>query len=202
MSRRFNVKTPVSTELIKELSVGDEIYLTGEVVTARDMAHARAVKLRLNGKAVPNELKGAVIYHCGPIAKKGDGEWRIVSAGPTTSARMESLEPKFVRLFKPRVIVGKGGMGMATALALKESPGVYCVFAGGAGALAARMVRKVIEVKWLDLGVPEALWRLEVENFGPLIVTIDSKGRNLHEELKLRVKENLDAILKASALGN
>lgn len=194
--RKFNVETPVSTKLIKELSVGDEIYLTGEVVTARDMAHARAIKLGLEGGAVPNELEEAVVYHCGPIVKRADGGWKIISAGPTTSARMENLEPKFVKLFRIRIIVGKGGMGMGTALALKESPGVYCVFVGGAGALAARMVKRVIGVKWLDLGVPEALWKLEVENFGPLTVTIDSKGKNLHEELKLKVKGNLDSVLK------
>jgi fumarate hydratase subunit beta len=191
----IQVKTPLSIDFIKNLSIGDEVYLTGEIITARDMACGRAIKYKLENREIPVKLNEAVIYHCGPIVKKVDEEWKVVSAGPTTSMRMENLTPKFIKLFKVKMIVGKGGVGLETASALKEH-GIYCAFTGGAGVAAAKMIKKVVKVEWLDLGVPEALWVFKVENFGPLIVAVDAKGNNLYEEVKLKVNENLKKVLE------
>ena len=120
----------------------------------------------------------------------------MIAAGPTTSMRMESLEPEFLRKFKPRVIVGKGGMGEGTLKALAEVGAVYCHFTGGAGALAAQRIKGVREVHYLDeLGIPEAVWVFEVERFGPLVVAMDSHGRSLYAEVGAEVKRNLEKVL-------
>lgn len=193
---KIQAETPLSTNFIKNLSLGDEVYLTGEIVTMRDMGCARAVNYKLENKEPPVKLYEAVIYHCGPIVKKVNGEWKVVAAGPTTSMRMEHLTPQLIKLFKIRMIIGKGGMGLETTSALKKHIGVYCAFTGGAGVAAAKMIKKIVKVEWLDLGVPEALWVFKVENFGPLIVAIDAKGNNLYEKVKLKINENLKRILK------
>ncbi|MBS7657786.1 fumarate hydratase C-terminal domain-containing protein [Candidatus Bathyarchaeota archaeon] len=187
----MQTKTPFSLDFIKKLSIGDEVYLTGEVITIRDMASARAIEYKLKSKPIPVKLDEAVIYHCGPIVKKINEEWKVISAGPTTSVRMENLTSQLIKLFKIRMVIGKGGVGKEATKALQEYGGVYCAFTGGAGVAAAKMIKKVINVEWLDLGIPEALWVFKVENFGPLIVAIDSKGNNLYEEVKMRLNEKL-----------
>ena len=103
---------------------------------------------------------------------------------------MEIFEYDFIKRFGTRIIIGKGGMGEKTAKACKEFKAIYAAFTGGAAVLAANAVKRVRDVFWLEeLGMPEALWVLEVENFGPLTVTIDAHGRNLTEEVKERARE-------------
>jgi tartrate/fumarate subfamily iron-sulfur-dependent hydro-lyase beta chain len=108
---------------------------------------------------------------------------------------MEMFESDFLERFKVRIIVGKGGMGRKTAEAMKKVGAVYCAFTGGAGALAAGCVRRVTGVEWLDLGMPEALWKMEVERFGPLIVAIDAHGNNLYDVVNAKVKDNFSRLL-------
>ena len=184
----YRLRTPISEEEVRRLRAGDVIYVSGTMVTARDAAHKRALELARRGESLPVDLRGAVLYHCGPVVRKVGEEWEIVAAGPTTSTRMEALEADFIKAFGVRVIVGKGGMGPKTARACREYGAVYAAFTGGAGALAAKAVKRVARVEWLDLGVPEALWVLEVEDFGPLVVAIDTHGRNLYEEVARAVE--------------
>ncbi|RLI12173.1 hypothetical protein DRO33_02965, partial [Candidatus Bathyarchaeota archaeon] len=132
---------------------------------------------------------GAVLYHCGPVVRKVGERWEVVAAGPTTSTRMEMFEADFIRAFGVRVVVGKGGMGAKTTEACREFGAVYAAFTGGCGALAAKAMKRVVRVEWLDLGIPEALWVLEVEDFGPLVVAIDTHGNNLYEEVKRAVED-------------
>ncbi len=179
----YRLKTPISENDARRLRAGDVIYITGVVVTARDQAHRRALELARRGEKLPVDLEGGVIYHCGPIVRQEQGEWRIYGFGPTTSARMEQLEPEFIERFGVRVIVGKGGMFERTTEALKRFGAVYAQHPGGASALAVSSVRRVLGVYWLDLGMPEAMWVVEVEDFGPLTVTVDSTGRNLYLEV-------------------
>ncbi len=185
----YKLRTPISEEDVRKLKVRDVIYVSGTMVTARDAAHRRALELAKKGEKPPVDLEGCVLYHCGPIAVKKDGEWEIVAAGPTTSTRMEMFEADFIKAFKVRVVVGKGGMGPKTTEACREFGAVYAAFTGGAGALAAKAIKKVVRVEWLDLGMPEAMWVFEVEDFGPLIVAIDSHGNNLYEDVKRAVEE-------------
>ncbi len=173
-------RTPLSEKDVRSLSIGDVIFLSGIIVTARDVAHKRMVEYLEAGKPLPVNLEGGVIYHCGPIVRARNNELEVVSAGPTTSFRMEAFEPIVIDKLKVRMIIGKGGMGNNTIEAMRQHGAVYAAFPGGAGILAASMIKRVVKVEWMDLGVPEALWILEVDKFGPLIIAIDSHGRSLY----------------------
>ena len=190
-AKEWYLTTPVSEEDIRKLHAGDIVYLSGTLVTARDEAHKMALEKAEKGEELPIDFSKVALYHCGPIVKKEDGKWKIVAAGPTTSTRMEMFEYKFIHTFKTRIIIGKGGMGDMTAKACQEVGAIYAAFTGGAALLAADAMKEVETVYWLDeLGMPEALWVLKVENFGPLVVAIDSHGRNLFTEVKSKVMEN------------
>ena len=178
-----HLKTPLKEDEVRSLRVGDVVYLSGTLVTARDRAHRRLVELAESGRRPPVDLEGSVIYHCGPLAVRVDGGWRVVSAGPTTSMRMELLQPKVLEAFGVRMVVGKGGMGDGTSEALTRLGAVYCSMTGGVGSLVAASIKRVVEVHWLDLGVPEAMWVLEVEDLGPLVVSMDSHGGNLYRDV-------------------
>jgi fumarate hydratase subunit beta len=186
----YKLETPVSEAEVRRLKVNDVLYISGTVVTARDQAHKRALEYAKQGKPLPVSLEGLAVYHCGPVMRKKDEWWVAVAAGPTTSTRMELLEAEFIEKFKVRVVVGKGGMGEKTADAMAKYGAVYCAFAGGAAVLAAKTIKRVKSVEWLDLGVPEALWVFEVEEFGPLLVAIDSHGNNLFKDVAEEVEEN------------
>ena len=186
----YRLNLPVGAEEIEKIKVGDVIYITGTMVTARDEAHKMAIEKYDSGEELPLDFSKVAIYHCGPIVRKVDDEWEVVAAGPTTSSRMEIFEYDFIKRFGTRIIVGKGGMGKRTMEACREFKAVYTAFTGGAAVLAANAIKKIKDVFWLDeLGMPEALWVMEVENFGPLTVTIDSHGRNLTEEVKERARK-------------
>jgi fumarate hydratase subunit beta len=190
----YKLKTPISEEDVRKLKVNDTIYITGVMVTARDQAHRRALELAKKGEKIPIDLKGLAVFHCGPIVKKEGDKWIAVAAGPTTSTRMDIFEDEFIKTFGVRVIVGKGGMGKRTTEAMQKHGAVYGAFTGGAAVLAARTIKNIRTVEWFDLGVPEALWVFEVEDFGPLTVSIDSHGSNLFEDVKKQVEQNKQKI--------
>jgi len=187
---------PLDEKQVRGLKIGDVVHVTGTIYTGRDEMHIRALEYLDEGKGLPVEMEGSILFHCGPLVRKGDGTWELVAAGPTTSARMNALEPEFIRAFRPAAIVGKGGMSAATVKAMEECGCVYLVITGGAAVLAARGVKRVVDVHWLDLGIPEALWVLEVEHFGPLTVAIDAHGNSLYERIEAEVKERLPEIRK------
>ena len=189
--------TPVPEEQVRKLRKGDKIYVTGTIITARDEAHLKALELHEKGEKPPVEFKGRGIFHCGPIMRKtGDG-WTVVAAGPTTSARMEIFQDRFIETYRPSVIIGKGGMGPRTAKACQTFGCVYGAFTGGAALLAAQGIKKVEDVYWLDeLGMPECLWVLKVEEFGPMIVTIDTHGGNLTAEVAAGVNKRRNKIME------
>jgi len=179
----IKLKTPISEQEIRKLRVGDTVLLSGVIATGRDEAH----KLMIEEKPdfIRDVLKESVIYHCGPVVKKGeDGKWRFVSAGPTTSAREEPYQADVVCEYKLRGVIGKGGMGPKTAEGLQRCGAVYFHAVGGAGTLIANSVKEVKTVyKLEEFGTPEAFWVIEVEDF-PLVVTMDSHGGSLHKEIK------------------
>lgn len=179
---------------MRKLKVNDVVYITGTIVTARDQAHKRALQFHKEGKQLPINLEGLAVFHCGPIVKKEGDKWSIVAAGPTTSTRMDIFEDEFIKNFKTRVIIGKGGMGKRTTDAMQKYGAIYGAFTGGAAVLAAKAIKKVKNVEWIDLGMPEALWILKTEEFGPLTVAIDSHGNNLFEDIKKKTEENRTVI--------
>jgi len=190
--------TPIPPEQLKEIKIGDIVYLTGTVVTARDEAHLKALELHKEGKQPPVDFNGIGLFHCGPVMKKDENdEWIVVAAGPTTSARMEIFQDEFIKVFHPGIIIGKGGMGDRTTKACQEETCVYSYFTGGAALLAADRIKKVKDVFWFEeLGMPESLWLFDVENFGPLTITIDTHGGNMTEKRIKKIEENKDKILQ------
>jgi tartrate/fumarate subfamily iron-sulfur-dependent hydro-lyase beta chain len=190
--------TPLSNDDVAQLNIGDIVFLSGTIFTARDEAHIELIK---HGGIPELDMTGLGLYHCGPVMKQEGNGWRVISAGPTTSFRMETLEPEFLDKFKVKLIIGKGGMGPLTLGALKKHKVAYVAFTGGAGALAAKGLGDVKSVYYLEeLGMPEAVWVFEARDFGPLIVSMDSKGRSLYDELNSKVEENLKRVLQAREL--
>ncbi len=185
-----HLKLPASEEDVRRLRAGDTVYLTGLLFTARDEAHLRALEYQHEGKPLPVKFTDGALYHCGPIMRKEGEKWKIVAAGPTTSSRMNSLEPRFLEKIGARLIIGKGGMNKGVGEAMKKAGAAYLAFTGGAAVLAARRVREVKGVHWLDLGMPEAVWVLDAEEFGPLTVGMDASGGSLFEEVAKQVEKN------------
>ncbi len=190
--------TPLSIEDVKSLRVGDVVYLSGLIVTARDKAHKRALEELAKGNQLPVNLEGGVVFHCGPLMKKENDTWKVVAAGPTTSARMEKFEAEFIKKVGVRAIIGKGGMGKNTLDALKEHGCVYLAITGGCAVSASNAIKEVKGVYWYELGMPEALWLFKVEEFGPLVVGMDSCGNSLYEEVYKKAKEYLREVVAKS----
>ncbi len=187
------LETPLDHEKIKELRIGDTFYITGTIFTARDAAHEKL--LEIDEEDVPFNPSKYAMFHCGPAIHKEEGEWEVVSAGPTTSIRMEIFEDDFIERFGTKVIIGKGGMGERTLKALEKHGGVYCQYTGGAGALMANAIKEVEDVHFLEeLGIPEAFWMFRVEEAGPFLVTMDSAGNSIHDEVDKEVSKNLEKV--------
>ena len=176
--------TPIKDEDISALKVGDIVYLTGIMVTCRDVAHRRLIEY---GRELPVNLEGGAILHAGPIVKQMDDQhYEMISIGPTTSMRMEKFEKEFIAQTGVKLVIGKGGMGAQTQEACKEHKALHLVYPAGNAVFAATKVKRIVDAQWTDLGMPETLWVCEVEEFGPLIVSIDTEGRNVFEENKIR----------------
>jgi fumarate hydratase class I len=199
--------TPISDQDIEALKVGDQVLISGVIVTARDRAHKFLVDNFIETEPVEDErglyeelkklLTGGVIYHCGPVVVKDDGGYKFVSAGPTTSTRTEIYEDKVIANFGVKGVIGKGGMGKRTLAALNQHKAVYLHAIGGAGALIAQCVKEVQTVyKLSEFGVPEAFWVIRVEDF-PAVVTMDSHERSLHEEKAQESEQVLQTLLSA-----
>lgn len=193
----YRLRTPVPEKEVRKLKTGDEVYVTGTIITARDEAHLKALEMHKEGEELPVDFKGVGVFHCGPIMKKdAKGHWQVVAAGPTTSARMEIFQDEFIEVYRPALIIGKGGMGEKTSIACQKFGCVYGAFTGGAALLAARGIRNVKDVFWFEeLGMPECLWVYEVENFGPMIITIDTHGGNLTADVARKITENKNKII-------
>ena len=183
------IELPASAAEVASWRVGDVLSLSGVILTARDLAHRRILEASHQeagerGLDLPFDPTGLPIFHCGPLARRDGVRWTITGLGPTTSARMESTTPAIMARFATPFLIGKGGMGPATRAALVERGAAYLAAVGGTGALGARAVVEVVSVAWLEeLGMPDAVWVLRLSEYGPLVVTMDSRGRDLHEEI-------------------
>ncbi len=189
--REIVLRPPLSEADVRALKLGDVVLINGEMCTGRDAVHGYLMK-----NPPPINLQGAVLYHCGPVMlKQGDG-WVIKAAGPTTSIREEPYEADVIRNYGVRVVIGKGGMGAKTVAAMKEVGAVYLNAIGGAAQYYARTVEKVLGVELLEFGVPEAMWRLQVNNFLG-IVTMDAHGNSLHAEVEKETGTVLEGVGKS-----
>lgn len=187
--------TPITYDQIKDLKIGDTVYLTGMLATCRDSGHKRVV----HEKVFPEnfEFKDGAIIHAGPIVGTDEnGKQYMVSIGPTTSRRMEAAEADFIEQTGIRVIIGKGGMLEKTTEACKKFGAIHCAYPGGCAVVAAQEVEELQGVEWMDLGMPEALWIMKVKEFGPLVVSIDTQGNNLFENNTKIFKERFDKLVQ------
>lgn len=183
MSEPIRVRTPLKESDVRGLKAGDRVLISGQVYTARDAAHKRLVEALTTGQKLPFDLKGQVIYYVGPCpAKPGQA---LGSCGPTTSGRMDPYAPTLMAEGL-RGMIGKGSRTPAVVEAMRKHGAVYFAAIGGAGALAAKRVKKSEMVAYEDLG-PEAVRRLEVEDF-PAVVCIDSEGSDLYEAGKAKYR--------------
>ena len=183
------MKTPLLEADVRKLKVGDVVLLDGIVFTGRDAVHKY-----LHDGGDLDVIRDGVIYHCGPVVLKKDGEHRVVAAGPTTSIREEPYQADIIKRFGIRAVIGKGGMGAKTQKACQEHGCVYLHAIGGAAQIYAQCVQKVLSVRLEQFGSPEAVWELEVRNF-PAVVTIDSHGNNLQQVVTERSREALASVL-------
>lgn len=178
---------PVSETSIRELRLGDTVYLNGLIYITRDLGHKRLVEHLEQGTVLPVSLEGAVIYHAGPLVNKKDDQWEIVSCGPTTSPRMNPYAPTVIRA-GVRVMVGKGNMDEATLAAMKTYGAVFLA-AYSLANVQVQHFEEVVKVFWLDLTSTEALWVVRVKDWGPLIVAMDAPGGNLYSQITDRARD-------------
>ncbi len=169
-----NINLPLTESVIKNLHVGDEVFLTGTIYTARDQAHKRLAQVIAEGKKLPVDLKGQVIYYCGPT-KTPKGKI-IGSAGPTTSSRMDIFTPGLLKIGL-KGMIGKGQRSRDVIKAIRKNKAVYFLAYAGCGALLAKYVKNAKPAAYKDLG-PEAIYKLEIVNF-PVIVGADSRGNDI-----------------------
>ena len=183
MTQPLNIESPVDEATIRKLRTGDQVLISGVIYAARDEAHNRMVDALNQGKPLPFALKGQTIYYMGPApAKPGQA---IGSAGPTTSGRMDAYSPRLLAEGL-KVMIGKGRRSQAVKYAVKKHRAVYLAATGGAGALISKSIKKSEVIAYPELG-PEAVLRLEVENF-PAVVVNDIYGSDLYQEGQARYR--------------
>jgi fumarate hydratase subunit beta len=185
---------PVDEERIRSLRVGQNLELTGRMITGRDAAHKWLIE-DFREEVAPY-LEGTAIYHCGPVVRQhADGSWEFVAAGPTTSIREEPYQAAVIERYGLRGVIGKGGMGQKTLAGLERSGALYLHAVGGAAQVLARAVKRVERVFMLEeFGVPEAMWVIEVERF-PVMITMDAHLGSLHEEVDKSSRRELDRLV-------
>jgi fumarate hydratase subunit beta/L(+)-tartrate dehydratase beta subunit len=197
MNQAIHLSPPLVEEGMRRLRVNDVVTLSGTVFTARDMAHLKLRELHEKGEKLPENFGGSVVFHAGPVARKTGRTHSILAIGPTTSIRMEP-HSDFVGRLGVKAIVGKGGLGDGSLKAFQQYGMVYLLAAPGCGVLHAEAVKAVQRVHWLEeMGMPEAIWVLEVSNWGPLIVGMDSHGNSIFHKIREEGLRKLDTLVKS-----
>ncbi len=181
------LEAPFTEEKIRALKVGDKVEITGLIFTGRDAFH----KYLHDGGKPPVDLRDSIVYHCGPVVVKEGGKWVVKAAGPTTSIREEPYQGPLMEQYGIRAVIGKGGMGAKTLEYCRKVGGVYFHAIGGAAQVLAERVTAVEGVHLAEkFGAPEAVWEFRVDRF-PVVVTMDSHGNSLHDQVQATSEENL-----------
>lgn len=176
METKTIITTPITDDVIRNLKAGDMVYLSGVVYTARDAAHKRMCELLDAGQPMPFDFEGAAIYYAGPCPPKPGKP--IGSVGPTTSGRMDLYAPRLIEQGL-KVMIGKGFRSPEVIDAIVKHTGIYLAAIGGAAALMGKCVESAEVIAYEELGT-EAVRRLVVKEL-PVIVAIDSRGKNMYE---------------------
>lgn len=175
MAKEYFLKTPLQEQDLIKLEIGDKVFITGKIYSARDAAHKKLTELLQKGENLPFDIKGQVIYYVGPSPEKPG--MPIGSAGPTTSYRMDKYSPTLLDIGL-KAMIGKGERSKAVMDAVVRNKAVYLIAVGGAGVLLAQAIKASRIIAYEELGA-EALREMEVENF-PCFVGIDTKGNDLY----------------------
>jgi L(+)-tartrate dehydratase beta subunit len=175
---------PLCNDSLSGLKTGDIVYLSGTVVTGRDVVYQRIAQEEM---IPPVDLSGGAIFHAGPIVREISvphlpKEYEPVSIGPTSSIRMEKWAARFLEKTGVKIMIGKGGMGKETSDGCRKYGAIHCVYPGGCAVLGAEQIEKIEGVFWPELGMAECLWVMKACELGPLIVSIDTQGNNLFAE--------------------
>ena len=177
MSDVIELRPPLSDSDVTSLNIGDRVVLTGLLYGARDAAHKKMVELLDQGKPLPVDLRGHVLYYVGPTPAPPGRP--IGAAGPTTSLRMDAYAPRMYE-YGVKATVGKGNRNQAVIDSLVKNRAVYLIAIGGLGATLAQRIKSAKVIAYPELGT-EALWEFRVEDF-PAIVANDSRGRDVFKE--------------------
>ena len=204
--RTLRLTTPVTDEALAGLRLGDVVYLDGRIYTGREGVYRRVVD---EGVALPVDPArvGNVNFHCSPAASvEPDGTTRVGAVTATASFRFAKWLDRWFEVAGCKVIIGKGGMtGEAYRKHFVPHGAIYLTTVGyGTGALLGRGIKRVAEVHWLkELGIAQAMWVFDIENFGPFLVESDLQGNSLFERTNAEIGKNLDRLyegLKPPAL--
>lgn len=188
-----NLKLPLDEATAISLKLGDIVTVSGSIFTGRSRFHIRAIENDLYPPLDYDKIN--CFFHVGPVMKQNNDNWEVVSIEPTSSIRFERYGADVVRKFNLRTLIGKTTMGRRTAEALKDVGGVYLSKIGVCGNQLRCQVREVREVYFLDeLGKTEATWVMEVENFGPFFIAIDTDGNNYFEDLEQAALKKLPGV--------
>lgn len=189
------LQPPLTEETVRSLQLGQTVFLSGVIYTFRDAQHMRAAEFLERGEELPVDLGDQVIYHAGPAFTRDGSEVTLFTAGPTTSARNNMYAPQLLRELKFRAMVGKGGMDEATLEAMKEVGCVYLLVPSISAVLTTK-VKGVREVYWEDL-LGEAIFGIEVAEFGPLVVAMTADGESMFEQVTASARARLAASSQA-----
>ena len=195
--KEVRLKTPVRTEDLRRLEPGNVVYLDGHIYTGREGVYKKVVDEGLSPPEGVMELTN-VNFHCSPAAAvRDDGSYNIGAVTGTASFRFSRWMKDWFEISGARMIIGKGGMSESDYKTLFVPVGaVYlCTVGYGTGALLGRGIKRVREVHWLEeLGIAQAMWVIEVERFGPLLVDSDVEGNSLFERNNREINANLDRL--------
>lgn len=186
----YHLTTPIASESLSELHLDDIVYLQGTVLTVRDWSHQRIFELIENERKeeIPFKIENLAVFHCGPvISGMEDGNWQVVSIGPTSSSRFSPFIPTLLTHLQPRLMIGKGHLDESIIEDLVAEKCVFLQAVGGCAALYASQIKKVRNCYWPKFGMVDAVWELEVENFGPFSVETDLQGNTSYSRFKEKI---------------
>ena len=196
MDKTHHLKLPVSERDVRALTVGDTVYLHGEMVMAAGLlTHQRIIEYLEAGKPLPVDLKGGAMMHIAGYSREVDGRCEVLYINPTTNTRFNDYMPRIIAGLGLRLTGGKGGLDGRSVQAMREAGCAYLSFLGGGSTLLTKSLKEVISVNWTDLIFHYRLVKVRVEELGPATVGIDAHGGSLYETLTRDAQARVPDIL-------
>ncbi len=186
---------PLTEKTVREIKAGDIVYLSGEILQLTAAAHKRALEHAAQGKPVPFDVENMAIYHCYTCFTEDNNGLECKFLGATTSAGVNPFQPAFIREFKVRAVVGKGGMDEATLKAMQDVGCIYLAQVGGCTQICTEAAEKITTKFWEDLG-PNLAMKIVFNKLGPLVVGMDAHGNSIYDDTSKKTRENQKLIYK------